>query len=201
MTSPAVELYLCTRDDHELLHTLVTAYHAEDRVPHDARALGRVLGPLIDGTAGAIWLIREKQGVLGYVALCFGYSIEFGGRDAFIDEIYVAPYPGPGPKSTVSRGGGVLPHWSADGRELFYVNGDEMMVAEVETSGAFSASVPRVLFPFPQLLKIRGFPYSVDENGERFLMLKSNEAGGERPMELDVVVNWLEEIEPLAMPR
>ena len=91
MTSPAVELYLCTRDDHELLHTLVAAYHAEDHVPHDARALARVLGPLIDGTAGAIWLIREEQEVLGYVALCFGYSIEFGGRDAFIDEIYVAP--------------------------------------------------------------------------------------------------------------
>jgi ribosomal protein S18 acetylase RimI-like enzyme len=91
MTSPIVELRLCTRDDHELLHALVTAYHAEDRVPHDARALARVLGPLIDGTAGAIWLIREEQSVLGYVALCFGYSIEFGGRDAFIDEIYVAP--------------------------------------------------------------------------------------------------------------
>lgn len=58
-------------------------------------------------------------------------------------EIYVVPYPGPGAKSLVSRGGGMLPHWSADGRELFYLNGDQMMVADVETSAAFRARAPR----------------------------------------------------------
>lgn len=26
---------------------------------------------------------------MGYVALCFGYSIELGGRDAFIDELFL----------------------------------------------------------------------------------------------------------------
>jgi hypothetical protein len=59
------------------------------------------------------------------------------------------------------------------------MNGDEMMVAEVETSGAFSVRALRSLFAFPQLSTIRG---------------------GERPMELNVVVNWLEELEPLPAP-
>lgn len=70
---------------------LVAAYHAEDRVPHDAATIDRTLAPMLDGTAGHIWLIASDGRVTGYVALCFGYSIEFGGRDAFIDEVYVSP--------------------------------------------------------------------------------------------------------------
>ena len=27
----------------------------------------------------------------GYIALTYGYSLEFGGRDAFIDEFYIRP--------------------------------------------------------------------------------------------------------------
>ena len=27
--------------------------------------------------------------MVGYLALCYGYSIEFGGRDAFVDELFV----------------------------------------------------------------------------------------------------------------
>src|SRR5262249_32067415 len=104
-------------------------------------------------------------------------------------EIYVVPYPGPGAPTKVSRGGGVLPHWSPDGRELFYMNDDQMMVADVETSDAFSTQPPRSLFPFPQVT-IRGFPYSVAEDGSRFLMLKRTVAGGEQPTELNIVVNW-----------
>jgi serine/threonine-protein kinase len=118
------------------------------------------------------------------------------------DEVYVVPYPGPGAKSQVSRGGGRLPQWSADGRELFYMNGDEMMVTAVETSGVFRALAPRALFPFPQIVSNRGFPYSVAADGARFLMLKSNVVGGgERPVELRIVVNWAAEIEPLAPSR
>ena len=40
---------------------------------------------------GRAWLIEEAGEPLGYLALCFGYSLEFGGRDAFVDEVYVRP--------------------------------------------------------------------------------------------------------------
>jgi len=116
-------------------------------------------------------------------------------------EIYVMPYPGPGARSQVSRGGGRLPQWSADGRELFYMNGDEMMVVAVEISGALRALAPRALFSFPQRVTRRGFPYSVAADGTRFLMLKSNVEGGERPLELRIVINWLAEIEPRGPSR
>ena len=76
-----------------------------------------------------------------------------------------------------------------------------MMVADVETSDVFRAQAPRALFAFPQLARGGGVPYSVAEDGARFLMLKANAVGGERPVELRIVVNWLAEIEPLAAQR
>lgn len=86
-----IELRRCTTADLAPLQQLVAAYHAEDRVSHDAAALPTILAPLLDGTAGYVWFIEANGTAVGYVALCYGYSIEFGGRDAFVDEIYVAP--------------------------------------------------------------------------------------------------------------
>lgn len=44
---------------------------------------------LQDETLGRVWLIRWDQDVIGYVVLTLGYSLEFQGRDAFIDELFV----------------------------------------------------------------------------------------------------------------
>jgi GNAT superfamily N-acetyltransferase len=56
---------------------------------HRARA---AIQGLIDAPAlGGIWLIYEASDPVGYLALTSGYSLEFGGRTAFIDELYVRP--------------------------------------------------------------------------------------------------------------
>jgi ribosomal protein S18 acetylase RimI-like enzyme len=39
---------------------------------------------------GAVWVLRDETRLLGYLALCLGFSLGAGGRDAFIDEIFVA---------------------------------------------------------------------------------------------------------------
>lgn len=57
----------------------------------DARtpaALAQLLG---DATLGRVWIADESGRAVGYLALCFGYSLEFLGRDAFIDELYTDP--------------------------------------------------------------------------------------------------------------
>lgn len=52
---------------------------------------------LNDGTLGEIWLIKRSDHLIGYVVVCFCYSIELGGRGAFIDELYIeAPARGKG---------------------------------------------------------------------------------------------------------
>jgi len=51
-------------------------------------ALARLLG---DASLGRIFLAEDAGRPVGYLALCFGYSLEYLGRDAFVDELYVEP--------------------------------------------------------------------------------------------------------------
>ncbi len=43
------------------------------------------------GHLGSMWIIDVAQRPVGYAALTYGYSFEFGGRDAFVDELFVVP--------------------------------------------------------------------------------------------------------------
>ena len=38
---------------------------------------------------GAVWLIGLRRAPVGYIALSFGWSIEFGGMDGIIDEFFI----------------------------------------------------------------------------------------------------------------
>ena len=109
------------------------------------------------------------------------------------EEVYVVPYPGPGGQVQVSRGGGTLPRWSPNGRELYYVSGGNLMSAAVETGPALRASAPRTVFPLPPLVSYGGHPYDVSPDGMRFLVLKAG--SGLQQVELRVVVNWIDELE------
>ncbi len=59
--------------------------HHYDREPARAALLGLLNNPAF----GSVWLILDSDCPVGYVVLCHGYSLEFLGRDAFIDELYL----------------------------------------------------------------------------------------------------------------
>ncbi len=86
-----MKLRRATAADTGTLMPLVRAYHEFEGIDAtDAERLA-TLRPLLgegDGL-GTIWLIETPDGAVGYIALCFGYSIEFGGRDAFVDEFFI----------------------------------------------------------------------------------------------------------------
>ena len=42
-----------------------------------------------DPALGHVYLIQTGNGAAGYVVLTFGFSLEFHGRDALVDELYV----------------------------------------------------------------------------------------------------------------
>lgn len=49
------------------------------------------IAPLLAGEGpGAIWVAEIDGAVIGFAAVSFGWSIEFGGRDGFLDELCVA---------------------------------------------------------------------------------------------------------------
>lgn len=86
----AVSIRLAKSSDRDALLELIAAYHAFEQIPHDAVAAAEAIAPLLARTdAGRVWLVRDADRTVGYVALCFGYSIEFGGRDAFVDEMFL----------------------------------------------------------------------------------------------------------------
>jgi hypothetical protein len=95
-------------------------------------------------------------------------------------EIYVQPFPGPGPKRQVSEGSGVdlasplggsdpdrTLRWSHDGRELFYWNGNRLMSVPVAASREFSSGSPRALFELADVLDA-----DVAPDGQRFLVAR-----------------------------
>ncbi len=120
------------------------------------------------------------------------YSSDESGRS----EVYVQAYPGPGGKRQISTEGGVEPVWARSGRELFYRNGVKLLVAEVRTQPAFSASRPRVLFEGRYDTLPWNSNYDVTPDGQRFLMVQSAEPTGQS--QINVVLNWFEELKRLA---
>jgi len=116
-------------------------------------------------------------------------------------EIYVQPYPGPGARWQISTEGGTEPLWNPNGRELFYRSGDKMMAAEITTQPSFSAGQPKVLFEGHYQSAPGTFPnYDVSPDGQRFLMLKASEQEAAAPTQINVVLNWFEELKRRA-PR
>jgi hypothetical protein len=117
-------------------------------------------------------------------------------------EIYVQPYPGPGAKWQISTEGGTEPLWNRSGRELFYRNGDKMMAVDIATQPGFTAGKPRMLFEGQYLPTPATFPnYDVAPDGQRFLMLKPSEQTASAPTQINVVLNWTEELKRLVPTR
>jgi eukaryotic-like serine/threonine-protein kinase len=113
-------------------------------------------------------------------------------------EIYVQPYPGPGGKWQISTEGGSEPMWNPKGKELFYRsgdNGDKMMAVDISTQPGFVAGKPRQLFEGKYLPDpYARANYDVSPDGQRFLMLKPSEQAGAAPTQINVVLNWFEEL-------
>jgi dipeptidyl aminopeptidase/acylaminoacyl peptidase len=121
-----------------------------------------------------------------YVDACFSpdsrylaYASDESGRP----EIFVQEIKG-GARSQVSTGGGGHPHWSADGREIVYLDPENRMVAvAVDITGAVTLGTPRVLFTVDK--RIVGFDATADHS--RFLFATRDDTASEP---LHVVLNW-----------
>ena len=89
-----MDVHLITASDADLpqLLTWLSAFHADFAIQQTKAQQRESLLTLIrNPQLGSIWLIHANEEAVGYIALCTGYSLEFGGLDAFIDEIYIAP--------------------------------------------------------------------------------------------------------------
>jgi Tol biopolymer transport system component/predicted Ser/Thr protein kinase len=106
-------------------------------------------------------------------------------------EIYVQQFPGPGGKWQVSAAGGIEPHWSADGKTIYFRGLDaKLMAATVEAGTTFTAGVPQPLFDARFQPGQRRNTYLVTRDGQKFLILSP--VGKERIAPITVVLHWPE---------
>jgi Tol biopolymer transport system component len=113
------------------------------------------------------------------------YQADESGRD----EIYVESFPTTGRPVRVSSNGGQRPEWRNDGKELYYLAADRMLmvVAVVPAGPLFQAAPPQPLFPVTTPDDYLRQQYQPRADGTRFLV---NARIEEMPRVLTVVLNW-----------
>jgi hypothetical protein len=106
-------------------------------------------------------------------------------------EVFVAPFPWTGAKWQVTNGGGALPRWRADGKELYYYDFSGIAAAEVDGSGAaFKVGGSKHLFALT--LRALRREYAPSRDGQKFIAIAA--AGGGVSQSLTLVQNWAAEL-------
>jgi Tol biopolymer transport system component len=132
------------------------------------------LAPFIQSPA------NELNAVLSPNGKWLAYQSDESGRF----EVYVTAFPGPGGKWQVSNGGGGSPAWTADGKQIYYVVTDKVMVVPIQNVETFEFGTPSALPIHANEFASLGPPAP----GERFPALKALSGGQAPPQE--VILNW-----------
>jgi Tol biopolymer transport system component len=117
-----------------------------------------------------------------------GKWVAYVSNESGVDQVYVAPFPGPGGKWQISTAGGSRPSWRRDGREIVYLGPDDkLMATEVSATGSnFQVGAVKQLFQTrPQR---PGNLYAATSNAQRFLVNTTSAQKSTTPVTL--VVHW-----------
>lgn len=73
------------------LLNLIENFYTHFNYPFDALRHRKLLEYFLENNhLGSIWLIYIEEEEIGYIALTYGFSFEFGGRNALIDEFFIS---------------------------------------------------------------------------------------------------------------
>lgn len=91
MPSHEIKFIILDNTNLEIILGLMQKLYLHDHIQYDEKISRLTLVNLLkDNTKGRIWLIQYNQESVGYCVLTFGYSLEFHGRDALMDELYIS---------------------------------------------------------------------------------------------------------------
>ncbi len=127
-----------------------------------------------------------------------GRWIAYRSNESGSDEIYVRPFPpGSGGKWQISAGGGSIPLWANNGRELFYETTDNhIMVVDYRVEGnSFVPGKPR-LWSDKQLFYTESSNLDLAPDGKRFVVLALPEApaGEKGSVHVTMLLNFFDEL-------
>lgn len=124
-----------------------------------------------------------------WIAYC---SDENGAGDF---EVFVSSFPPASSKWQVSSGSGYWPTWSNDGRELYFVSGTKLMVADVIPGSTFQFRPPRSLFPVRLAQSVftqSHSGYFAFSGGQKFLI--NQLVGTTDSPPVTAIANWTSEL-------
>jgi serine/threonine protein kinase/Tol biopolymer transport system component len=122
-------------------------------------------------TAFTTTRFREDQAQFSPNGRWVAYRSDESGSKILVQSITRDGHPG-GVKREVSNKGGLQPRWGADGKELFYMEGNRLMVIDIDTTGAtITNGVPRPLFKVNVDSTPRRNRYLVSRDGQRILVV------------------------------
>ncbi len=124
-----------------------------------------------------------------------GHWIAYSSNESGRPKFYVVPFGNGTGKWQISNGGGTLPVWRRDGKELFYWDADNTLVSVLITlkQGEVDVGAAHQLFRPLNAIGTVGTlaPYDVTTDGQRLLLITSTELTA-RPINL--VIDWTDDL-------
>jgi len=122
-----------------------------------------------------------------------GKWMAYQGNESGRTEVYITAFPEGGAKWQASTNGGEEARWRKDGKELFFLDATDKIVAvDVNSAGkAVQLGVPHTLFQAGGTQRQLG-PYDVTADGKKFLINGGIVKQGSEPLTL--VLNWPSEL-------
>jgi hypothetical protein len=109
-------------------------------------------------------------------------------------EVYLAAFPSFTDRRQLSSGGGLMPRWRKDGKELYYFSfgsNRRVMAVEIRESAKLETGLPKTLFETNIQVSLNNYSYAVTGDGQKFLFrepVTSTAVGSIEP--INIVINW-----------
>jgi serine/threonine-protein kinase len=144
---------------------------------------------------------REHMPAFSSDGKWLAYTSNESGRD----EVYVRPFPRTeGAARLVSVKGGFEPVWARHGSTLYYRGASgELMEVSMTLTPRLTAARPRPLFRYAGVFRISGTAaaYDVHPDGKRFIMVTEAESPSSERAQINVVLNWFDELRQVVTSR
>jgi dipeptidyl aminopeptidase/acylaminoacyl peptidase len=142
------------------------------------------------GDSTPTWILAtefdETQAQVSPDGRWMAYMSDISGEE----EVYVQAMGGEGRRYQVSTDGGESPHWSPDGRTLYYVSSVTLLAASVVTDPEFRVTSREELFGGMTDVHDHTVNYDVHPNGEELLVI--GQRGGPGGSRIVWVLDWME---------
>jgi serine/threonine-protein kinase len=133
-----------------------------------------------------------------------GRWIAYDSNESGRYEVYVRPFPAVDTgRWQISAEGGSRPLWARSGREIFFLNAaNRMMAVPVPAGPSFTYGKPEALFDFTPYVSatVTGRMFDISPDGKRFLTAKPVGSVGAAHPSIVVVSHWFDEVKA-RMPR